>query len=907
MLRGNPWRQIAGAIICVALFLTIGHSVLAAEPHEDPESAKLVFSSISLLKYYSGSLDFVLGKNPEEVETRFGKMPFANIPQSLEESADDLTTISISISHLVVSIDEDLSRLRTFVNQSRLEETKELVIKTFTKLSQANDELKEIEQTVETIGEELEVFSAPARSDLRYSYNELLETIHQIKEMVVLYNDLLIVLLLVSKEIEELLKLAEYTPAELLGSAELTLVQKPKPIDITVEELLESEEYVLVKTIEPKDTTLNELLRSANINLSELFELKEIDVFQELLPKDANLEKLLKLADMSLIRKLKPTDIITEELLNTANYILVKTPEPTDINIAEILKTIDITSIEALKHTDINLDIQPTIAFVGDYIRFEGVLTSEKRPLTGREIHILLNNSRHITTKTDSLGCYQGILQVPYWYTPELDVQALYYPQDEDTGMYLASLSPAIKLEVVFYEAELEVIVEDDAYPGLEILVTGRFDYGQSPLPSKRKAEIYFDNVLVSEVMVQEEFSQGIMVDPEADVGKHIITVSSADTGRYSSVVSSVVLNVSRATPILNLNIPEIVMVPGNVRLEGKLYSEVGPLRKALIKIDLGRSQVELLSSESSTFKTKIMVGMNFGLIGSQDLIVQVFPHEPWHATFNTTSRVLAVNWVNSGGFITILLFLGVYLLGRLRRRLGIYTRSRMKSEILLTPPELAPVYTDRVTALTVIEESKEITGEPRARILQWYRLVVRLLQETTRVLLGPQQTLREFANEIGRIVGPMNKYLSEFTRLVERLLYSQYKSTEEDVENSKRLSNEIVNDTKLQVSTQSLISVNTNGEGTEVELFKGITASSEAGEFSLGDRGTIKNIWRNTSILLWVLLIMSIIYYACMLLFILPLLAVSVALCFPVLVVDDSKTAVTKAAAKEEPTDEGF
>jgi len=248
--------------------------------------------------------------------------------------------------------------------------------------------------------------------------------------------------------------------------------------------------------------------------------------------------------------------------------------------------------------TEVSLEIQPMVAFVGDNIRFEGVLTSENESLAGREVDILVNSSRYVTVKTDAYGRYQGTLHVPYWYIPELDLQALYYPQDKDVDLYFGSLSPVIKLRVLFYETELEIAVEDKAYPGLETTVTGRFDYGRSPLLNERKTEIYFDDVLIAEVVVQEAFTRKIEIGSEVDVGEHIITVSSTSVGRYASVDASVILNVTRVTPILDLSIPRVAMIPGTIGLEGRLYSEVGPLSRALIKMELGKSQVELVSSE---------------------------------------------------------------------------------------------------------------------------------------------------------------------------------------------------------------------------------------------------------------------------------------------------------------------
>ena len=536
---------------------------------------------------------------------------------------------------------------------------------------------------------------------------------------------------------------------------------------------------------------------------------------------------------------------------------------------------------ELMDLTQVTLEIEHAVAFMGDNIRFEGVLTSEKESLAGREVVILANSSRYVTVKTDAYGRYQGMLPVPYWYAPELDLQVLYYPQDEDTGVYLTSLSPVVKVKVSFYEASLEVTVENKAYPGLETMVTGRFDYGQSPPPGERRVEIYFDDVLAAAVTAQEAFAQEIKIDPEADVGKHIVTVSSTAVGRYSPVVASAVLNVTRATPILDLSIPKVAMIPGSVGLKGKLYSEVGSLSEASIKMELGKSRVELMSSRDGTFDTKIKAGMGFGLIGSHDLVIQTLPQEPWHTPLNTTRSIFMVNVVNCGAFVAILLFLGIYLPGRLRRRLGAYPGRTARPAIATAQPEPAPApaFSEKVPVLTAAEESDEASREPRDRIFHWYRSVVRFLRGVTRAWLGPQQTLREFAQESSRMLGPAAKYFIELTKMVERLLYSQYRPTEKDVENSSQLFHKLEGETKLRVTTQPLRARQVSGEvaGAQFEPSE-LSFVDGARAFEFGGRASTTSPWRQLSTRLWIVMMLALAYYACILLFVLPLLVASLA-----------------------------
>ncbi|MFC1904338.1 DUF4129 domain-containing protein [Chloroflexota bacterium] len=516
--------------------------------------------------------------------------------------------------------------------------------------------------------------------------------------------------------------------------------------------------------------------------------------------------------------------------------------------------------------TGVTLNIEPTVAWVGDNVRFWGILSSEEKSIAGREVDILLNSSHYVTAKTNAYGYYQGWIQVPHWYILKLDLQVLYSPNDEDVGLYKPSLSPVSRLNVLFYETELQVTVENNAYPGLETTVNAKFDYGESPPLNEREVEIYFDDVLISEVTAQEAFAQEIEIDTEADVGKHVIRVSAPAAGRYEPVDARVFLNITRATPILDISIPKVAMIPSSVGLEGKLYSDFGPLVGASIIMKLGKSRVESVSSEDGAFDTEIKAPMGFSVIGSQDLVIQVLPHEPWHAPLNITSSVLMVNVVNCSALVAILLFLGIYLPSRLRRW-GAYRRRTTRPAIAAAPSEPAPEpeYNGRITALTSTEDGDEASGDPRDRIFYWYRLAARLLGRITEALLQPQQTLREFAEESTRVLGTAAKYFVELTAIIERLLYSQYRPIKKDVEDSMELSNKVQGEAKLRVATEPLLAHQSSETGI-----------GGARVLPFGIRVDVTSPWRQLSTWFFVLLILGVAYYACILLFLLPLLIIA-------------------------------
>ncbi len=451
---------------------------------------------------------------------------------------------------------------------------------------------------------------------------------------------------------------------------------------------------------------------------------------------------------------------------------------------------------ERLQPTDVTLQVEPAVAYVGDSIQCRGWLTTQGEGLGGREVAILLDGAPYITVVTDAYGYYSGTMSLPYRYAPESNVQALYYPREEDVGLYLASLSPVIKMRVLFYEASLGVEVADKAYPGRAAAVSGRFDYGASPRLEERKIEILFDDTVVFRGTVGLAFAQELLVAAETEVGQHIITVSAAANGRYAPAVASVMLNVDRAVPVLDMSLPTLTLVPGSLDVGGRLHSEVGPLDAAGIELELGRSRLATTSSADGTFDTAMKLGMGFGVIGSQDLVVRVSPREPWHTPLVASRPLLMVNIVTAGIILAVLAAIGTYLPTVLRRRLGVLVRRQARPAATVAATQPAAVNRDSsAVPVPVVEsaiEKVEVGSGERHRIIGWYRRVVRLILKVTRTVFPPQQTLREFAREQSGRLGFAARYFVELTGIVERLLYSRYEPTEEDESRSHTLSHNI-------------------------------------------------------------------------------------------------------------------
>ncbi len=220
---------------------------------------------------------------------------------------------------------------------------------------------------------------------------------------------------------------------------------------------------------------------------------------------------------------------------------------------------------------------------------------------------------------------------------------------------------------------------------------------------------------------------------------------------------------------------------------------------------------------------------------------------------------MLAVNWLNCGVFLVALVLLGVYLPRRLKRRLGAYPTAP-PAPVLPASPLPAAANSLRPAALAPaasLPEPDSVGRGPGDRIFYWYRHVVRLLMTLGSALFGPQETLREFAYERGRVLGPAAKHFVELTQAVERALYSRHGATAVDAESSERLS-----------------------RGIEAGLRPGAAPTApEGGEKPAGavitrvapERKVITSEWRLTTTWCWAMLVLALAYYAFVLLFVLP------------------------------------
>jgi hypothetical protein len=339
---------------------------------------------------------------------------------------------------------------------------------------------------------------------------------------------------------------------------------------------------------------------------------------------------------------------LLQQLLNSSNFDLLQ---------------------KILNPTELTLTITPQEAFVGNDVAFEGTLPSQGKPLADRQITLLLNSANYLTATTDAEGHYQGQLKIPYLYIPKMEAQALYYRLEADNGHYLGASSPAVQLRILFYQAKVSLQAAQPAYLGKNTAVTGSFDYGTDPVPAARQAQLYLDNALQSQLNASGSFTETLALAPQLEPGNHEIVISAAAEGRYAPSIAVVSLQVTRALPVLDLNLPRVSFIPGWMDLSGKLTSAAGPLNAAVVDFSSGDSHFQLRTAADGSFSGKLNMGLGLGLLGAQPLTVKVQPGDPWNAPQDYSRSVFVVNLLGCGPLLAAAALLGVYLPRRLRRR----------------------------------------------------------------------------------------------------------------------------------------------------------------------------------------------------------------------------------------------
>ena len=433
-----------------------------------------------------------------------------------------------------------------------------------------------------------------------------------------------------------------------------------------------------------------------------------------------------------------------------------------------------------LKATTVSLTIEPETAFVGDKVTFQGVFSAGGEPLIGRIVTLLLDHSPVSSVLTGNDGVFHGEVALPYRYVSGMKIQALYYPVGNDIGQYLGSSSPVVTIKVLYYETRLNLEAPQTAYPGRNLVLKGTFDYGNNPVAEKRLLSLYRDGELAAEEPLPTTFSLELMLAENTTLGKHRLTLYIAPQKRYAPAQSVVDIEVIKITPVIEADVTRVVLLPFTQDIRGKVYSSLGPLRNAGLEIVLGGRSVSTRSLDDGTFHARLGTGMSLTLLGNQDLRITLTPVEPW---YRTTSLVISLFVINPANMLLLALAVAIPALLSLSR-----LRKKAVPAMGRPLPDPVPALVKKESPPRPVILEPEANGTPGSILLTLYRGILRLVQETTALVLSPYHTLREFARESAPGLGVFGGYFQEFTAMIERLLYSRHHLTEADAARAREI-----------------------------------------------------------------------------------------------------------------------
>jgi hypothetical protein len=209
------------------------------------------------------------------------------------------------------------------------------------------------------------------------------------------------------------------------------------------------------------------------------------------------------------------------------------------------------------------------------------------------------------------------------------------------------------------------------------------------------------------------------------------------------------------------------------------------------VLITRGTESKQITTAADGTFSTKIGLGLGFNLLGTQGITVQVQPQEPWNAPLTSTKNIFLINYVALLLILIVLAALAVYLPRRFKKWFVVQPGKASRLPGLVLPAPL-PAYQVKTGIAPKPLEGPEKPEEGVNTVFYWYGVTLQLVQNLTKKLVAPHQTLREYGQEASNKLGPAGKHFLELTYLIERRLYGIRKPDAADVQQSKDLALEI-------------------------------------------------------------------------------------------------------------------
>jgi tetratricopeptide (TPR) repeat protein len=425
--------------------------------------------------------------------------------------------------------------------------------------------------------------------------------------------------------------------------------------------------------------------------------------------------------------------------------------------------------------TSITLSVNPTSVYIGDTVDVSGVLQCYDEPLAGRNVIITLDGDTEVTVTTREDGSYSGNITVPYKYQEAMAAIASYEPQGNDSDKYLACHSPEVTLRTMFYPTRLEISVPAIAYPGIPFNIEGEIISGENDI--ERTVAVDLDGTPITGTTACGQFSMEISLPDDVSPGQHYLTVTVPQQERYAGVFEQSSITVSLIPLGIDLETPNLIILPRSIQVSGWVRYEDGPISGAGINLVFNDISTTATTSADGSFTATLKVSLDISFIGQRELTINVEPLEPWLGSLSVKRQAIVINPVFTG--LALVAAIALIIITTRRRR--IVEEKDVPQEVVIR----APVFiTPRVSAI-------RFTGI-KGRIISAYQAILVIIEKITGVRMTPEKTLREFLAAVTKLLPGITRQLTELTVMAESALYSDHKPSRETASTAEDITDAI-------------------------------------------------------------------------------------------------------------------
>ncbi len=176
-------RTVLAAALALVAVLAAPLTLTAAPPHEDPGLASATpLANVELLRYLSRSLDLVLARLPDEVESMLSPLSLANVPAEFRPPTASFTAATVDLAGLLQTILTYHEKLALLLQASNTNEANRMVSLAGAAIIQAYDQVGRAEEAVQALGEVLDI--AAASSGEKQVYHEILAKLEEIRALI---------------------------------------------------------------------------------------------------------------------------------------------------------------------------------------------------------------------------------------------------------------------------------------------------------------------------------------------------------------------------------------------------------------------------------------------------------------------------------------------------------------------------------------------------------------------------------------------------------------------------------------------------------------------------------------------------------------------------------------------------